>query len=81
MSDCCFLCGKGGDLARHEIYGGADRQTSKAVGLWVLLCPACHEKAHSQSSWADALKQLGQREFIREHGADDFNALFGRNYL
>ena len=38
---CCFLgaSATGANLARHEIFGGPNRQKSKRLGLWVLLCP------------------------------------------
>ena len=37
--DACYICyGCREKLDRHEIYGGANRQKSKRLGLWVTLC-------------------------------------------
>lgn len=80
-SDGCFLCGVGGDLARHEIYGGADRQTSKAVGMWGYFCPRCHGRAHAEKDVAELLHKEGQAVFEKVHSHEEFIALFGRNYL
>lgn len=77
----CFLCGWQGDLARHEAFGGADRQTSKAVGCWCLLCPRCHEKVHKRESWARTLHQQVQAIYELNYSHEEFMALFGRNYL
>ena len=78
--DSCFLCARGGDLARHEVYGGADRQTSKATGMWVQLCPECHQKVHENGIIADSLKALAQMEFELYHTHEEFLILFGENY-
>lgn len=44
---CCALCGRswGAKMDRHEPWGGiANREKSKALGLWVTLCHfGCHE--------------------------------------
>ena len=86
----CFICGAEGDTARHEVfYGTADRQTSKAVGCWVYVCPKCHEKIHNNANLDKALKMSMQILFERIHtrrwgkecARDEFMALFGRNYL
>ena len=39
----CLICGRYG-TARHEVYfGRAYRAKSKRLGLWVTLCPWCHQ--------------------------------------
>ena len=51
---CAFPSPNGGEkrqmyfnkLDRHEPWGGANRQKSKALGLWVTLCRECHEETH-----------------------------------
>lgn len=80
-SENCFMCGIGGDLARHEVFGGADRKTSKATGMWVSLCPVCHEKAHKTEMWSRILHQEAQMMFEHCHSHDEFIELFGKNYL
>ena len=43
-TDCCFLCGGQDEkLDRHECFGGAMREKSKRLGLWV---PLCHNRCH-----------------------------------
>lgn len=80
-TDTCYLCGKGGDLARHEVYEGNNRKTSKACGFWVNVCPACHERYHREREMAKELKRDFQIEFEKKHSHEDFMALIGRNYL
>ena len=48
----CYCCGRREGrgflerLERHEPWGAANRQKSKALGLWVTLCRECHEETH-----------------------------------
>lgn len=86
--DCfCYVCHCGAELARHEPIGGPFRQKSKRLGLWVSICPACHELAHGSGIMANAvslqLKQDAQRAAMEEYGwtTDYFIRQFGKNYL
>lgn len=50
--DGCYFCARqDGKLDRHEIFHGAYRQKSKALGLWVTLCSptGCMLDKQSQS--------------------------------
>lgn len=82
---CCFWCGRtGGKLDRHEVFHGAYREKSKALGLWVNLCHGCHMELHHKDARLDAaVKQLGQRVAMQHYGwdVDDFRRVFGKNYL
>ena len=82
-SDGCFICGYGTDdeLARHEIFGGANRQTSKAIGLWGRFCDRCHKLAHSNGDVAEMLHKEGQAVFEIVHSHEEFMELIGKNYL
>lgn len=80
----CYMCGKTGVLQRHEIYGNAYRDKSKAYGLWVWLCPDCHHYIH----FVDAnrrleLKEHGQRAAQKHYGWFDseFRERFGKCYI
>lgn len=79
----CYMCGRSGTLQRHEIYGSAYRDKSKAFGLWVLLCPECHHEVHfvhaEQRFW---LREQGQITAQRYYGWNDneFREKFGRSY-
>ena len=82
----CFRCGRTtGKLDRHEIYGNANRQKSKRLGLWVILChQECHlDGVHAQRKIAEALKQAGQVAAMKTYGwtKEDFIREIGRNYL
>ena len=82
---CCFLgaSATGANLARHEIFGGPNRQKSKRLGLWVWLCPTCHAEIHASGKRTLALHHVGQRAAMEYYGwtADEFRERFGVNYL
>ena len=82
--DCCFICGRGGDLIRHEVFHGISyRKRSKALGAWVLLCPDCHENVHGCAAVEFPLKRTAQVTICAHYGwtINDFRERFGRNYL
>lgn len=58
----CYYCGTS-HAERHEIYGGANRQTSIDLGFQVDLCPECHRLIHAQE---DELWQE-RKEFWQKH--------------
>lgn len=72
---CCYLCGKPAGyekMDRHEPYGGALRQKSKELGLWVLLHHwGCHEGPGSVHAGGDAARELradAQRAAMLRYG-------------
>ena len=79
----CFLCDWRGDLARHEIFNGYNRQKSKALGLWVNLCPRCHMDLHEHPADYRWLKQQAQMKAMKAHDwtVEEFRNEFGKNYL
>lgn len=89
--DCCWRClrnGCGDKLDRHEVFGGAYREKSKRLGLWVVLChDRCHifgpDAVHNSAETARALKKFAQMRAMEEYGwsVDDFIREFGKNYL
>lgn len=84
--ESCYICGRRDHkLDRHEVFGGAYRQKSKAYGLWILLChDTCHlggvHKRPAEYRW---LKERAQAAAMTAYGwtADDFRREFGKNYL
>ena len=81
----CFLCGQNGrgKMDRHEIFGGAYRQKSKRLGLWVHLChEPCHMTTVHRLHEGD-LKEAAQRFAMKRYKwtTDDFIKEFGKNYL
>lgn len=82
--DCCYRCKKSGDLARHEVFHGSDRNKSKALGCWINLCPTCHTELHAKDAEIDwAYKRVGQKIAMRYYDwtTEEFIKRFGRNYL
>ena len=83
----CWPCGRNGcgKMDRHEVFGGAYRQKSKALGLWVHLChDTCHlNGVHKNGNQAAALKSEAQRCATRKYGwtEETFIEEFGKNYL
>ena len=80
----CYVCGYVGDTARHEIIHGANRSLSKKLGLWIAVCPRCHDAIHREDNGRFRyLKESAEERFLREYNKtiEDFIALFGRNYL
>lgn len=79
----CFSCFCGGDLARHEVFGAALRSRSKEWGLWVTVCPYCHERYHTDAQAANALKAFAQKEAMHRFGWDmnEWRRRFYKNYM
>ena len=84
----CYLCYRTDrKLDRHEVFGGANRAKSKALGLWVLLCHEdCHQGklgVHNNAELARSLRQQAEKESLEWYGwtVDDFIREFGKNYL
>lgn len=80
----CYLCGFRGDLARHEVFHGSNREKSKNLGCWVNLCPRCHERLHKKDPKLDwDLKRHGQVRTMAHYGwtVAEFIERFGMNYV
>lgn len=80
----CFLCGKSGDLVRHEVFHGSNRTKSKALGCWVCLCPECHTRLHSKDPMLDwQLHKIGQLKVMAAYdwSFEDFRERFGKSYV
>jgi len=77
----CYCCGDT-NVTRHELqFGTADRKLSKALGLWVWICPGCHRQAHRTKYIIDDFHKLAQFECDRVYGEGTFAKVFKRNYL
>ena len=84
----CYLCGRQDrKLDRHEPFGGAYRDKSKALGLWIVLChDDCHEGrngAHGDPAVNYRLRQEAQKAAMEKYGwsTEDFIREFGKNRL
>ena len=83
--DKCFLCDKGGDLIRHEVfYGIQNRDRSKELGVWINLCPACHNKIHNGDKDIEReLKAIAQERTMEYYGwsTKEFRQHFGKSWI
>lgn len=79
----CFRCHRYKETARHEIYGGPLRSKSKQYGLWINICPECHDDIHNSGELQDFYHRLGQRmAMVYYHWTvEDFRRRFYKNYL
>ena len=80
----CFVCGRGGDLARHEVFFGSNRERSKELGLWINVCPECHAEIHQKDKSLDrGIKEIAQMKAMDHYGWDkkEFRQHFGKNWL
>lgn len=83
-TDSCFVCGRGGDLARHEIYGGTgNRRISKEQGFWTKVCPTCHDIIHLKPDDGEMdrwIKKKFYDKYCETHTSEEFRKLIGRTY-
>ena len=79
----CLICGKQTDLVRHEVFHGSNRQKSKKYGCWIILCPRCHERIHSNPSAYRWIQVEMQRTAMERYGwtVEDFRNVFGKSYI
>lgn len=84
----CYHCGRRNrKLDRHEPFGGAYRDKSKRLGLWIMLCHEdCHEGrsgAHGDPLLNEQFRQEAQRCAMKTYGwsTEDFIREFGKNHL
>lgn len=74
-------------LDRHEPWGGANRQKSKRLGLWVPLCHlGCHEGpggVHADPSLNRRFRAQAQRAAMETFGwsKDEFIFIFGKSEI
>ena len=80
----CYACTRYTDTARHEVFGGNGRRPkSKRLGLWVNLCPNCHNLAHNNQEVISALKKDAQESAMYVYMWDIPKCIkeLGKNYL
>lgn len=77
----CFIC-HSPDVTRHElVFGTANRKKSKAMGLWVWICPRCHNVCHRDKNTIETYQKLAQQQCDAWYGEGTFFEVFGRNFL
>ena len=79
----CLICGKMGDLVRHEVFHGPYRLKSKKYGCWVKLCPRCHMEIHAMPNGYKWLRAVTQEKAMETYNwtEEDFRDVFGKSYI
>ena len=81
----CYICGRYGQTHKHHIFGGPNRSHSEREGLYVYLCPMCHNigrnSVHMNPGANRWLQKEGQMAFETVHTRKDFMDIFGKNYI
>ena len=81
----CYIHKDYCQTVRHEVLPGMNRSLSKKYGLWINVCPSCHNMSdhsiHSDPESYEYLKAEAQELFEQEYPEEDFMAVFGKNYL
>lgn len=83
----CWLCHQAAVTERHEVFGGALRNKSKALGLWMNLCGGCHrtspDAVHQSNRTATKLKAIAQKMAMQKYewSHDEWVRRFYKNYL
>lgn len=90
----CYRCGRFGITERHHIFGASNRKHSESDGLWLYLCPECHNRppagAHFNRATMEWLHKIGQEAYeghlIQEglsptEARERFRRRYGKNYL
>jgi hypothetical protein len=85
--DDLYATERSGNLHRHEIFFGSNRQKSIKYGLVVFLTPEMHNMSnagvHFSHEFDLYLKRKGQQAAMDYYQWDiaQFRAVFGKNYL
>lgn len=80
---------------RHEVYGGANRQTSIREGFQVNLCPECHREITENITDRAQKRNMALKKFFQkkwenqnikqgvspERAREDWIQMIGRSYL
>lgn len=77
----CQVCGLYGETHIHHIFGGRWRVISERMDFTIELCPSCHEKAHNNAEFSEALKHDCQLEYLETHSLSEWMNLMHRNWV
>lgn len=74
----CYYCHTNkGEMDKHEVYGGSNRQRSMKYGLVVPLCRKCH----SNELVIKDLRKWCQKEYEKTHSREEFIKIIGKSYI
>ena len=86
----CFICGRKGFLHVHHCLFGNKRSLADQDGLWVYLCPSCHEigKNAVHGSSAEGIRRKKQLQIYAQHcwekyygTREEFIERYGQSYI
>ncbi len=77
----CQACGSHGPTHIHHIFEGGYRKISERENFVIELCPCCHNKAHMDKDFGDALKRDCEMEYLEDHSMQDWMELMHRNWI
>lgn len=79
----CLLCGKHGQTQKHHLMSGtANRRLSEEDGLFIYVCPMCHEMIHRFPEINRTTKQFAEKVWRDYYGKskEEWIARYGKSY-
>ncbi len=78
----CFWCGRSCECARHHLIGGAYRSKADKLGLYVPLCPKCHERVHTNGKMMRQMRRYAELHMLKSGWTrEQWRREFGKDYL
>lgn len=77
----CYICKKAKKSDIHEIFGGRNRQMSMKYGLVIPICRKCHSMIEKNETLKKKWHKDGQKVFEKHYKTENFEKVFGKNYL
>ena len=79
--EVCYICKKAKKEDLHEIFEGKNRQVSMKYGLVIPICRKCHNLITNDKTLQEKCHKVGQKVFKKHYKNENFEKVFGRNYL
>ena len=79
----CLLCGKHGQTQKHHLMSGAaNRRLSEEDGLFIYVCPMCHEMIHRFPEINRTTKQFAEKVWRDYYGKskEEFIKRYGKSF-
>ena len=79
----CLLCGKTGPTEKHHLMSGtANRRLAEEDGLFIYLCPMCHQIVHMDPKVNRTTKQFAEKVWRDYYGKskEEFIKRYGKSF-
>ena len=79
----CLLCGKTGPTEKHHLMSGtANRRLAEEDGLFIYLCPMCHQIVHMDPKVNRTTKAFAEKVWRDYYGKskEEFIKRYGKSY-